>query len=229
MANTKTGLLYYTSDTSRFKDDIRIKRLKKDMGCDGYAVYEYILNEIYRVGGCFLVWDESTAFDVAEYWGLKETKVNEIVRYCCAVGLFDKNVFDKCNILTNLEIQKKWVKMTLFANIDDIPEGVLLIDDKSIPFYKRNKRGRIQDKNYKLWKEIVKQVFLRDNYTCQYCGKRGGKLEADHIIPFSKGGSDDMENLTTACRTCNRQKRDKSVEEFLIWRQRHGTSKQNRS
>ena len=31
MANTKTGLLYYTSDTNRFKEDLRIKRLKKDM------------------------------------------------------------------------------------------------------------------------------------------------------------------------------------------------------
>lgn len=222
MANSKTGFSFYSADTDRFQD-LRIKRLKKDFGCDGFAVYEYILNEIYRVKGCFLVWDESTAFDVADYWGLKETKVNEIVRYCCAVGLFDKNVFDNCNILTNLEIQKEWVKMTSFANIDDIPEGVLLIDDKSIPFYKRNKRGRLQDRNYKLWKGIVKQVFLRDNYTCQYCGKVGGKLEADHIIPFSKGGTDNMDNLVTACRKCNRQKRDKSVEEFLIWRKKHGT------
>ena len=111
MANPKTGLLYYTSDTSRFKDDIRIKRLKKDMGCDGYAVYEYILNEIYRVGGCFLVWDESTAFDVAEYWGLKETKVNEIVRYCCAVGLFDKALLSNGNVLTSSSIQSRYVNM----------------------------------------------------------------------------------------------------------------------
>lgn len=223
MANNKTGFPFYAADTDRFQD-LRIKRLKKDMGCDGFAVYEYILNEIYRVKGCFLVWDENTAFDVADYWGLKETKVEEIVRYCCAVGLFDKNVFENCNILTNLEIQKEWVKMTLFVNNDDVPKGVLLIEDKIIPFYKRNKRGRLQDKNNKLWKEIVKQVFLRDNYTCQYCGKVGGKLEADHIIPFSKGGTDDMDNLVTACRKCNRQKRDKSVEEFLKWRKEHGST-----
>ena len=120
MANTKTGLLYYTSDTNRFKEDLRIKRLKKDMGCDGYAVYEYILNEIYRVRGCFLVWDESTAFDVAEYWGLKETKVNEIVRYCCAVGLFDKALLSNGNVLTSSSIQSRYVNMCIRAKRKEI-------------------------------------------------------------------------------------------------------------
>ena len=51
MANNKTGFPFYAADTDRFQD-LRIKRLKKDMGCDGFAVYEYILNEIYRVKGC---------------------------------------------------------------------------------------------------------------------------------------------------------------------------------
>lgn len=133
MANTKTGLLYYTSDTNRFKEDLRIKRLKKDMGCDGYAVYEYILNEIYRVGGCFLVWDESTAFDVAEYWGLKETKVNEIVRYCCAVGLFDKALLSNGNVLTSSSIQSRYVNMCIRAKRKEIiiPEQFDILPEES--------------------------------------------------------------------------------------------------
>lgn len=119
MATCKTGLLYYNVDTDRFQD-LRIKRLKKDMGCDGYAVYEYILNEIYRVRGCFLVWDESTAFDVAEYWGLKETKVNEIVRYCCAVGLFSKALLSNGSVLTSPSIQSRYVNMCIKARRKEI-------------------------------------------------------------------------------------------------------------
>lgn len=133
MANIKTGLLYYKSETDRFKKDIRIKRLKKDMGCDGYAIYEYILNEIYRVGGCFLVWDESTAFDVAEYWGLKETKVNEIVRYCCAVGLFDKALLSNGNVLTSSSIQSRYVEMCIRARRKEIiiPEQFDILPEES--------------------------------------------------------------------------------------------------
>ncbi|CUO98895.1 DUF4373 domain-containing protein [Bacteroides finegoldii] len=131
MSNVKTGFLYYNSDTDRFKD-IRIKRLKKDLGCDGFAVYEYLLNEIYRVQGCFLVWDESTAFDVAEYWGLKESKVNEIVRYCCAVGLFDKALLSNGNILTSPSIQSRYVEMCIRAKRKEIkiPEEYNIIPEE---------------------------------------------------------------------------------------------------
>lgn len=156
MANPKTGLLYYTSDTSRFKDDIRIKRLKKDMGCDGYAVYEYILNEIYRVGGCFLVWDESTAFDVAEYWGLKETKVNEIVRYCCAVGLFDKALLSNGNVLTSSSIQSRYVNMCIRAKRKEIiiPEQFdILPEESKIILEEYRKTQKVCRKGIKVKKE----------------------------------------------------------------------------
>ena len=80
------------------------------------------------------------------------------------------------------------------------------------------KRRRMYEINVKEWYRIRKVVFERDNYICQYCGKRGGILEVDHSIPFSKGGSDSYDNLVTACRKCNRQKRDKSKEDFVKWK-----------
>lgn len=55
-------------------------------------------------------------------------------------------------------------------------------------------------------------VFARDKYRCQYCG-RGIKnetsygeqvvLHADHIVPKSEGGSNELNNLVTACQECN--------------------------
>ena len=79
MANNKTGLNYYNVDTDRYMD-IRIRRLVKDHGCRGIAVYDYLLCEAYRVQGCFVAWDEETAFNVAEYLRLKESNVLEIVK-----------------------------------------------------------------------------------------------------------------------------------------------------
>ena len=48
-------------------------------------------------------------------------------------------------------------------------------------------------------------VFLRDKFTCQYCGDMRN-LTFDHLLPKSKGGLTDWENVVTACSTCNVQK-----------------------
>ena len=63
----KTGLSYFQAETDRFQD-IKVKRLKKRYGCEGYAVYQYIQNEIYRVEGCYIRFTDDQLFDVSEYW-----------------------------------------------------------------------------------------------------------------------------------------------------------------
>lgn len=65
-----------------------------------------------------------------------------------------------------------------------------------------------------VWREIREIVFKRNDYTCQYCGPIGVKLECDHVVPVSKGGCHDYSNLATACFSCNRSKRDKTLEEW---------------
>jgi hypothetical protein len=53
-----------------------------------------------------------------------------------------------------------------------------------------------------------RNVYLRDNYTCQYCGKRPmlKDLNLDHVKPRSQGGTATWENLVTSCRRCNFRK-----------------------
>jgi hypothetical protein len=53
-------------------------------------------------------------------------------------------------------------------------------------------------------------VMKRDSFACVLCGASGHgvRLEIDHKLPFSKGGTDDFENLQTLCFDCNRGKRD---------------------
>ncbi|MBL6619821.1 MAG: HNH endonuclease [Ilumatobacteraceae bacterium] len=54
-------------------------------------------------------------------------------------------------------------------------------------------------------------VFARDDHTCQYCG--GPADSIDHVLPRSRGGGHDWENLVAACRRCNLAKRDRTPEE----------------
>ena len=57
-------------------------------------------------------------------------------------------------------------------------------------------------------KSLRFEVFKRDSFTCQYCGRQTPQttLEIDHIIPKSKSGTDDINNLITSCFDCNRGK-----------------------
>lgn len=101
-------------------------------------------------------------------------------------------------------------------------EYVALNDVDFIKFKTRKKRGRKNkehDRFYNLgadqWRQIIKTIFERDNYTCVYCGKVGGKLECDHVIPYYVCKSTSLNNLVTSCMKCNRKKGKKSVEEFM--------------
>ena len=60
-----------------------------------------------------------------------------------------------------------------------------------------------------------RNLFLRDNYECQYCGARPGTkgLSLDHVVPRSRGGNDCWANLVICCRRCNLRKRDRTPQE----------------
>jgi 5-methylcytosine-specific restriction endonuclease McrA len=57
------------------------------------------------------------------------------------------------------------------------------------------------------------EVFNRDHYTCQYCGKETRQLTLDHVIPRYRGGQHTWENVVSACVPCNRRKAGKTPEE----------------
>ena len=76
-------------------------------------------------------------------------------------------------------------------------------------------------------------IFERDDYTCRYCGVRheeirrfndfpywgnGGRwvanLHVDHVVPKSRGGTDEVANLVTACPSCNREKYNRAPGEW---------------
>lgn len=69
------------------------------------------------------------------------------------------------------------------------------------------KRPRIRVKLSK------REVLRRDNYTCQYCGKKVPHLTIDHIIPRSRGGEYKWSNLVAACPSCNHRKGGRTLEQ----------------
>ncbi len=51
-----------------------------------------------------------------------------------------------------------------------------------------------------------KEIFRRDNYTCQYCGRQLSNLTIDHVIPRRLGGETQWDNVVAACPRCNHLK-----------------------
>lgn len=56
------------------------------------------------------------------------------------------------------------------------------------------------------WRRLRNEILARDNYTCQCCGRIGGRLELDHIINKAKGGTDAHDNLQILCHSCHKIK-----------------------
>lgn len=69
------------------------------------------------------------------------------------------------------------------------------------------KRPRLQRKLTKF------EVFNRDKYSCQYCGRVTRELTLDHVIPRRRGGKHAWENVVSACIPCNRRKAGRTPTE----------------
>lgn len=66
-------------------------------------------------------------------------------------------------------------------------------------------------------------IHIRDNFRCVWCSEdlrdsRPGQCTLDHYVPSLRGGSNEPENLVTACGSCNSSHHSKAVEEFLTRR-----------
>lgn len=218
---TKQGIDYFPLDVGFFTD-LKIRKISRACGSQSTSILICLLCNIYRNNGYYIVWDKDMPFVIADEIGVTEDAVSQVVIKAVQVGFFNEELYEKFGILTSETIQRRWLKITDYVDRKLFNQYSLLEEDIKIPMYKLSDAPvRLNVVNARLWRMISLEVFERDNYTCQYCGQIGGLLEVDHVVPFSKGGSDSVDNLITACRHCNRQKRDKSVEEFLLWRENH--------
>jgi 5-methylcytosine-specific restriction endonuclease McrA len=104
----------------------------------------------------------------------------------------------------------EWVNLPIDENDDfvqtvnkkiKIPKVIILSKFDRVP----KKRPRFSQKN----------IWIRDNFTCQYTGKRlrPGEGNIDHVVPKSKGGPTNWDNCVLACKDINAKKADATPEE----------------
>lgn len=67
------------------------------------------------------------------------------------------------------------------------------------------------------WRKIKEQVHLRDAYTCQQCGIISLELECDHILNKAQGGTDDLDNLQSLCKSCHAKKTQRESQHQSIF------------
>ena len=92
----------------------------------------------------------------------------------------------ECNV-------KSWIRKTI----------LIAASDENLIDLKKLRRGSLSKARY--------SVLERAGFKCQCCGVKPSKdndvtLDVDHVVPFSMGGSDDLENLQILCSACNRSK-----------------------
>ena len=147
-----------------------------------------------------------------EFTKFKESPWVVLINKYAAYKLFHiepKNRFD------NKGPDKNWILHKVFNNALEAFKFLESEEAELIVIGERNKkRSKSYRKKYrgKVDRSRRIKVLERDNYTCQICGRSiedGVKLEIDHVIPKSKGGTYKMDNLQTLCFDCNRGKRDK--------------------
>lgn len=82
---------------------------------------------------------------------------------------------------------------------------------ENVPIPKPKKQNKKSKRNA-FTRSIRHEVFKRDNYRCKECGATNKEttLHIDHIVPVSKGGTDELDNLQTLCESCNLAKSNRN-------------------
>lgn len=105
----KKGIDYFPMDVS-FLDDMKIRKIKKACGDTGITMLIYLLSNIYKDEGYFMMWDDDVRFLVADDVGTSEMAAQELVNKALKVDFFNRNLFDKYGILTSYGIQSRYRK-----------------------------------------------------------------------------------------------------------------------
>lgn len=127
----KQGVDYYSLDVD-FLKDIKYRKIRRSCGSQTCEILLCLLGYIYGDMGYFLRWDEDSAFLVADDVGAKEGLVEEVVSKAIQVGFFNREKYEKYQILTSNGIQKRYKLITRKRKEVSIKKEYLVNDDNNL-------------------------------------------------------------------------------------------------
>ena len=141
----KPGIGGYILDVD-FLDNRKVRRIKKGFCCpQAIECLIYLLGNIYKKNGYYMRWNKDMSFDMADSVGVSHGAAQELVKKAVQVEFFDRNVFERLEILTSTEIMNRYFTATerrksvlirrdiydLLSEKPDLPENVRIISHES--------------------------------------------------------------------------------------------------
>ena len=106
----KIGLNYAGWSVDMFDGDKKIDKLLDAQGWKGFGLYFFLCQRAYKTGGYYYEWgyDDSATTARKMGGGVTSQTVEETVKFCLQIGLFEKALFDRWSILTSRGIQRRF-------------------------------------------------------------------------------------------------------------------------
>ena len=147
----KQGLLYFSFDTDFFYSDRRIKALRARFGNDGIVLYIWILCEVYKDKGYYLIHDDDCTDNMVTDLGLTEGFIKQVMEYLTSRSLLTKisTLASSVTIITSPGIQKRYQEaMKGQKRAIEIKEEIwLLSKEETASFIKVTQNEAISEKN----------------------------------------------------------------------------------
>lgn len=130
----KQGIDYAGWSVNIFDGDTKIDKLLDAQGWVGFSIYFYLCQMAYKFDGYFYRWayDDSASTARRMGGGIGSGTVEETVRYCLRIGLFDQRLFDEWNILTSKGIQRRYLAAIQGRRVKSVISDYWLLKNEKV-------------------------------------------------------------------------------------------------